>query len=561
MLFDTTELIEITFGNLLNLLEEKYPDNLCIKYCDRDYTRTFAQFNREVEKIAKGFLSLGIKKGDHVAIWATNVPEWFLTFFASVKIGAVLVTVNTSYKIFEAEYLLRQSDSKAVILIDSFKDSNYIEIINKLIPNLESHDKSQEINSPALPRLKRIIYAGKKNETPDGMIRFNDLYGMGENFDDNIFQDVVKSLGVYDVVNMQYTSGTTGFPKGVMLTHFNVVNNGKSIGDCMKFTPDDKLCICVPLFHCFGMTLAMTAALTHATAMVPVEAYNPVEVMNAVQSEGCTALHGVPTMFINILEHPDFKNYKFDNLRTGIMAGSPCPVKVMQDVVDYMNLKEMTIVFGQTESSPGCTQTTTDDPLELRVSTVGRTLPYVEAKVINPETGEMLGPGIPGEFCARGYNIMKGYYKMEEATRQAIDKDGWLHTGDIATVDENGYYNITGRLKDMIIRGGENISPKEIEEFIYTIPQVRDVQVIGIPSKQYGEEIMAYVILKENENITEDELKQIIRSSLARHKVPKYIKFIDEFPMTASGKIQKYKLRETAVEELGLEEESKIVTA
>jgi len=561
MLFNTSDLIEITFGNLLNLLEEKYPDNLCVKYCDRDYERTFAEFNREVEKAAKGFLALGIGKGDHIAIWATNVPEWLITFFAAAKIGAVLVTVNTNYKIFEAEYLLRQSDSKAVVLIDGFRDSDYVDIINKLIPTLETQDKSQEIDSPLLPYLKRVIYAGKKEETPKGMVRFNELFNLCETVDNNVFDEIVKSLDVHDVVNMQYTSGTTGFPKGVMLTHFNIVNNGKNIGDCMKLTPDDKYCICVPFFHCFGMVLSITASVTHASAMIPVDFYTPLAVMDAVQNEKCTALNGVPTMFINILDHTDFNKYNFKSLRTGIMAGSPCPVKVMQDVADKMNQKEITIVFGQTESSPGCTQTTTDDSLELRVSTVGRTLPYVEAKIINPDTGETLGPGIQGEFCTRGYHIMKGYYKLEEATKQAIDKDGWLHTGDIAVVDENGYYKITGRLKDMIIRGGENIYPKEIEEFIYTIPQVRDVQVIGVPSKRYGEEIMAYVILKDGERMTEDELKQVVMGSLARHKVPKYVKFIDSFPMTASGKIQKYKLREDAIEELGLGEDDKIVTA
>jgi len=567
MLFNTSGLIEITFGNLLNLLEEKYPDHLCVKYCDRDYTRTFKEFNREVEKAAKGFLALGIGKGDHIAIWATNVPEWLVTFFAAAKIGAVLVTVNTNYKIFEAEYLLRQSDSKAVVLIDGFKDSDYVEIINKLVPNLKNHDKSKEIKSPLLPKLKRVIYAGQKGETPNGMIKFNELFDMvdsaekseksGRNLD-SMFEEIVNSLDVHDVVNMQYTSGTTGFPKGVMLTHFNIVNNGKSIGDCMKLTPDDKYCICVPFFHCFGMVLSITACVTHAASMIPIDFYTPVSVMEAIQSEKCTALNGVPTMFINILEHPDFKNYDFGSLRTGIMAGSVCPEKVMQDVVDKMNQKEMTIVFGQTESSPGCTQTTTDDPLALRVSTVGRVLPFVEAKIINPENGEILGPGIPGEFCTRGYHIMKGYYNMEEATKQAIDKDGWLHTGDIAVVDENGYYKITGRLKDMIIRGGENIYPKEIEEFIYTVPQVKDVQVIGVPSKRYGEEIMAYVILKEGENMTGEELQEAVRGSLARHKVPKYVKFTDSFPMTASGKIQKYKLREEAIEELGLGEEEKI---
>lgn len=561
MLFDTNDLIDITFGNLLNRLEEKYPDRLCVKYTDRDYERTFEEFNREVENAAKGFLSLGVGKGDHIAIWATNVPEWLITFFAACKIGAVLVTVNTNYKIFEAEYLLRQSDTKALVLIDGFKDSNYVEIINELVPELKNHDKSQEINSEALPYLKRVIYAGAKGTTPNGMLHFGELYGFGDKLDENIFNEVVASLNAHEVVNMQYTSGTTGFPKGVMLTHFNIINNGKSIGDCMKLTPYDKMCICVPFFHCFGMVLSITACITHASSMIPIDAYRPIPVMDAVQNEKCTALNGVPTMFIAMLENPKFSEYNFSNLRTGIMAGSPCPTKVMRQVVDEMNMNEITIVFGQTESSPGCTQTTTDDSLELRVSTVGRTLPFVEAKIVDPETGATLGANMPGEFCARGYNIMRGYYKMEEATKQAIDKDGWLHTGDIATVDENGYYKITGRLKDMIIRGGENIYPKEIEEFIYTIKEVKDVQVIGIPSKQYGEEIMAYVILREGENADEEYIKEMVRTHLARHKVPKHIRFIDSFPMTASGKIQKFKLREMAIEELNLGEDENIETA
>ncbi|MCL1794408.1 MAG: AMP-binding protein [Oscillospiraceae bacterium] len=558
MLFDTNKLLEITFGDLLNLLERKYPEKLCVAYCDRDYTKTFAEFNREVETAAKGFLALGIKKGDHIAIWATNVPEWLVTFFAAAKIGAVLVTVNTNYKIFEAEYLLRQSDSKALVVIDGFKDSDYIDTVKKLVPGLEIQDESQEIDSPKLPKLKRVIYAGEKRETPRGMIKFEKLYELAKTIGENVLEKIAKSLDIHDVVNMQYTSGTTGFPKGVMLTHYNIINNGKNIGDCMKLTPDDKYCICVPFFHCFGMVLSITACVTHASAMVPVDYYSPVSVMEALQNEKCTAFNGVPTMFINIIDHPDFKKYDFTNLRTGIMAGSVCPEKVMRDAAKYMNMTQITSVYGLTEASPGCTQHIIEDPLDLRVTTVGRTLPHIEAKITDPETGETLSPGNPGEFCARGYNIMKGYYKMEEATKQAIDCDGWLHTGDIAVVDENGYYKITGRLKDMIIRGGENIYPKEIEEFIYTLPQVSDVQVVGVPSKQYGEEIMAYVILKEGENMTEEELQQAVKNSLARHKVPKYVKFTDAFPMTASGKIQKYKLREDAVEELNLGEREMI---
>ena len=443
-------------------------------------------------------------------------------------------------------------------MVDGYKDVNYVDIINDLCTGL-SENENPEYHNEMLPYLNYVIHIGDR--TPKGMIPFNDLYDLGNKTDETYYRTLTDSLDPHETINMQYTSGTTGFPKGVMLTHFNIINNGKSIGDCMKFTPNDKLCITVPLFHCFGLVLAVMACITHGSGMVPIEYYKPIDVMTAVQNEQCTALHGVPTMFIGILEHPQFNQFKFPKLRTGIMAGSPCPVKVMQQVVDQMGAKEITIVYGQTESSPGCTQTTTDDSIEIRVSTVGRVLPGVEAKITDPNTGKTLGPGVPGEFCTRGYHVMKGYYKMEEATANVIDKDGWLHTGDIAVVDENGYYKITGRIKDMIIRGGENIYPKEIEEFLYTHPKVKDVQVIGIPSIQYGEEIMACVIVKSDESVTEEELKEYVKANMARHKVPKYIGFVEEFPMTASGKIQKYKLREWAIETYGLQNAASIETA
>lgn len=555
---NSSELIRITLGKQLDKVAAQYPDDNCITYTDRPYKRTWAEFRDECDRVARGFMAMGVKKGDHVAIWATNVPEWLITLFAAAKIGAVLVTVNTAYKVFELEYLLKQSDSKVLVMIESYKDSNYIDIINELCPSLKNSAKGK-LDDPNLPFLKSVIFAG--DHTPAGMVHFKELYTMADETPEEEYRALTDSLDPDEVINMQYTSGTTGFPKGVMLSHYNIINNGKCIGDGMSFTHADRLCITVPFFHCFGLVLATMACLTHATSMVPVDVYSPLKVLHALQDEQCTAVHGVPTMFIAMLEHPEFKNFSFEKMRTGIMAGSPCPVKVMQQVVDQMNMREIVIVYGQTEASPGCTMTSTSDPLELRVSTVGRKFPNVETKIIDPETGEKLGPHRPGEFCARGYNLMKGYYKMEEATAQAIDKDGWLHTGDLATVDENGYYKITGRIKDMIIRGGENIYPKEIEEFLYTHPQIKDVQVIGVPSKQYGEEVMACIIPREGSALTEEEVKAYVKSHMARHKVPKFVAFIEEFPMTASGKIQKFKLREWAVEHLNLQDAASIETA
>jgi fatty-acyl-CoA synthase len=552
------KLWDITLGDLLDEQADKYPNQDCVVYNDRPFRTTYAEFRDLVNQTAKGFLKLGIKKGDHVAMWATNVPQWILTMFATAKIGAVLVTVNTNYKVFEAEYLLRQADIHTLIMIEGFKDSDYVEIMNTLVPELKDA-KPGAWQSQNLPFLKNIVCIGEKKQP--GMLGWEDIIALGQDVSDETLASIQASVSSHDVVNMQYTSGTTGFPKGVMLTHYNILNNGKSIGDCMNLSTKDRLCIPVPLFHCFGCVLGVMASTTHATTMVIVETFRPQVVLKALHEEKCTAVHGVPTMFIALLEHPDFARVDFSHMRTGIMAGSPCPIKVMQDVVDQMNMKEITIVFGLTESSPGCTQTRVNDPLELRVSTVGRSLPFVETKIVDPETGEECPPGVPGEFMARGYNIMKGYYKMPEATAQAITPDGWLHSGDLATVDEKGYYKITGRIKDMIIRGGENIYPKEIEECLYTNPAVKDVQVVGVPSVDYGEEVMAYVILKPGQQTTEEEIKAFLKERIARHKVPKYIGFIDAFPMTASGKIQKYKLRDMAIESLGLQDAANIVTA
>jgi fatty-acyl-CoA synthase len=553
-----SELLNITIGDLLDLRAREYPDTDAVVYPHEGIRYTYAQFRDICNMAAKGFMAMGVKKGEHVAIWATNYAEWLISQFATAKIGAVLVTVNTNYKRFEAEYLLKQSDSTTLILMEGFKDSNYVQHIYDICPELNEAQPGNLV-SATLPFLKNVIYLD--GEKKPGMFLWEDLYTMGEAISDAALAERQAGLNVHDVINMQYTSGTTGFPKGVMLTHYNLTNDGNAIGDCMVLTHNDRLCIPVPLFHCFGCVLGVMASVTHGTSMIMVKYFHPERVMQAVQMEHCTAVHGVPTMFIAMLDHPNFKQYNFSTLRTGIMAGSPCPIEVMKRVVSDMGANEITIAYGQTESSPVVTQTRTDDPIELRVSTVGRTLPNMEVKIVDMETWKDLPPNTTGEIVTRGYQVMKGYYKMPEATKQAIDEEGWLHTGDLGMMDENGYFKITGRLKDMIIRGGENIYPREIEEFLYTHPQISDVQVIGVPDARYGEEVLACVIRKEGATITEDEIIQFVKEGLSRHKSPRYVRFIESFPMTASGKIQKYKLKEWAIEELKLQEAAAIETA
>ncbi len=551
------KMINATVGRFVKEMAQKHPDSECLIYRNRDIRYTYKEFNEVCDKTAKGFLKLGIGKGDNVAIWATNYPEWIIGAFSLMKIGAIVVTVNTNYKIYEAEYLLRQSDSKALILIDGFKDSNYVEIINTLCPELKDCEKGN-LHSKRLPRLRTVISIENEHE---GMYNFSDLIELGSDIPDSVLEGIEKELDPHEVINIQYTSGTTGFPKGVMLTHYNILNNGFNIGECMKFTEKDKLCIPVPFFHCFGLVLAIMACVTHGTAMAPIYAYRPTEVLEVIEKERCTAVHGVPTMFILMLEHEDFGKYDLSSLRTGIMAGSPCPITAMREVVDRMNMREITIAYGQTEASPVITQTTTDDPLEVRVATVGKELPGIEVKIVDPETGKEVGNNVKGELCARGYSIMKGYYNMPEATEAAIDSDNFLHTGDLAYRDDDGYYHISGRIKDMIIRGGENIYPREIEEMLYLHESISDVQVVGIPSKEYGEEIIAYIILKEGCNLTEEDVKKYVLANMARHKVPRFVEFVTEFPLTASGKIQKFKLREMAVEKYNLQDAAAIETA
>ncbi|MCI6842730.1 MAG: AMP-binding protein [Clostridiales bacterium] len=550
-------LIDYTFPQLLDRVCEEFPEQYAFRYTTLDYTRTYPQFREDVDNFARALIAMGVGKGDHVAIWATNVPAWYITFWATVKIGAVLVTVNTAYKIHEAQYLLSQSDTHTLVMIDGYKDSNYVEIMKEICPELAECEPGH-LESKKLPVLKNIITVDSKQ---DGCFTWDEAIELGKTVPVEEVYKLAKTVRKDDVCNMQYTSGTTGFPKGVMLTHYNVVNNGKAIGDCMDLSTEDRMMIQVPMFHCFGMVLAMTASVTHGVTMSPIPAFSPRLGLDCINKEKITCFHGVPTMFIAMLNHENFPKTDFSHMRTGIMAGSPCPIQTMKEVIEKMHMPEICITYGQTEASPATTMSKTTDSIETRVNTVGASLFAVETKIVDPETGEDLPDGQDGEFCARGYNIMRGYYKMPEATAAAIDKDGWLHSGDLARRDSNGYYKITGRIKDMIIRGGENIYPKEIEDFLYTNPKVKDVQVIGVPDKQYGEEIMACIILREGESATEEEIKDFCRASMAKHKTPRYVRFVTEFPMNAAGKILKYKMRDDAVEYLKLQEDASIVTA
>ncbi len=543
------DVVDKTFSQVLDSMAEIYPDQYAFKYTTLDYTRTYSQFRRDVDEVAASFISLGVKPGYHVAVWATNIPQWFLAFWAATKIGAVLVTVNTAYKIHEAEYLLRQSDTHTLIMIESSKDANYKEIMRELCPELETKDKNAPLYAKNLPFLRNIVTVGFSMK---GCLTWEEMLDRAEQTPKEEVRRRASLVKPDDVCNMQYTSGTTGFPKGVMLTHRNIINNGKIIGDRMDMSTADRMMIQVPMFHCFGMVLSMTSMMTHGGTVCPLPYFSPKSSLACINQEKITCFNGVPTMFIAMFNHSDFSKTDFSYIRTGIMAGSNCPPELMRRASVEMNMKEILSVYGQTESSPGCTMGEVNESLDLRVDTVGSAFPGVECKIIDPETGEDLPDGENGEFVARGFNIMKGYYKMPEATAQTIDKDGWLHTGDICCRTPEGYYKVTGRLKDMIIRGGENIYPREIEEFYLTNPKIRDVQVIGVKDDKYGEESCAWIILHENETADEKEMTEYGVSHIARHKVPRYFIFVKEFPMNAAGKILKYKMKEESEKILGL---------
>ncbi len=542
--------IDLTFPQVLDVMAETYPDQYAFKYTTLDYTRTYTQFREDVDRMAASLIAMGVRPGYHVAIWATNVPAWYLTFWAATKIGAVLVTVNSEYRIHEIEYLLKQSDTHTLVMIEGYKNISYKDIIRELCPELNSMESGQALYSKRLPFLRNIVTYDFEMQ---GGISWDQMFEKGESVPREEVRRRASLVKPDDVCNMQYTSGTTGFPKGVMLTHRNIVNDGKTIGDRMDLSTADRMMIQVPMFHCFGMVLSMTSTMTHGGTLSPLPYFSPKSSLACINAEKITCFNGVPTMFIAMFEHEDFPKTDFSHMRTGIMAGANCPPELMKKASVEMNMTEILSVYGQTESAPGSTMGEVNESLELRTETVGSAFPGVECKIIDPETGEDLPDGENGEFVARGFNIMKGYYKMPKATRQAIDKDGWLHSGDICCRTSEGYYKVTGRLKDMIIRGGENLYPREIEEFFLGYPAVSDVQVVGVPDKQYGEEACAWVIFKEGHSATEDELRTYAKERIAKHKIPRYFIFTDSFPMNAAGKILKYKMREESVAKLGIE--------
>ena len=532
-----------TIGQVIRETAARYPQNLALVQPEFDVRQNYRDFYDNCRKVAKGLIAMGIKRGDNVSVWTTNIPEWVYLQFALGMIGGVLVTVNINYQSHELEYILKQSESTTLFLMDSYRDTSFYETVRRVIPELDAGEPGRLV-SEKLPLMKTVIFVGPKDNTP-GMFHFKDFINMGKNITDQELDDRMKSLDDRDVINMQYTSGTTGFPKGVMLTHHNVVNNGRMVGDVMGMTEKDSLLIQVPLFHCFGCVMSTMNCVYHGSTMVVLEFFDPLKALEAIAAQRCTAVNGVPTMFVAILNHPDFDHYDLTSLRTGVMAGAPCPEETMNQVRTKMHCEEVVIAFGQTESAPVMTMTRRDDPVELRVATVGRLLPDIEGKIVDPESGKDLPADVQGEIVTRSACVMKGYYKMPEATAEAIDRDGWLHTGDLGEMDKNGYFKVTGRIKDMIIRGGENIYPREIEEFLYKHSKVVNVQVIGIPDKKYGEQVLAAIQLKDGQTATSEEFSEFCKGKIARHKIPKYWEFVDTFPMTASGKIQKYKMKET----------------
>lgn len=552
-------LLGITIGDCFDQIVEQYPDNEAIIVTHQNIRYTYRQFKEKVEECARAMMALGIKKGDRVGVWALNRVEWTITQYATSKIGAIQVNINPSYRLHELEYALNQSACSSLVLASQFKSSNYKEMVYELAPELNKSQAGQ-LNAAKLPHLKTVILL---DETPSaGMYTWSEMLTFADQVSSKALAEVQSTLSADEAINIQYTSGTTGFPKGATLSHHNILNNGHLVCSIMKFTDKDRLIVPVPLYHCFGMVMGNLGCMSFgATVIYPSESFEPETVLKVAEQEKATALYGVPTMFIAELEHPNFEQYDLSSLRTGIMAGSPCPVEVMKQVNTKMNMQEVEIAYGMTETSPVSTQTRHNAPLEKRVSTVGRIMPHTEIKIIDPETGQTVPIGTPGELCTRGYCVMLGYWNDEERTKAAIDSARWMHTGDLASMDEEGYINIVGRIKDMLIRGGENIYPREIEEFLYSHPNISDVQVIGVPDEKYGEEVMAWVKLKEGATLSEEEIKAYCKGQISNFKIPRYIKFTDSFPMTVTGKIRKVEMRKTSIQELGLQSADQITTA
>ncbi len=544
-------LIGETIGQNFDAAVARWPEREALVVCHQNIRWTYRDLQAQVDAFAAGLLALGLEPGDRIGIWSPNNSEWVVTQFATAKAGLVLVNINPAYRIAELEYALNKVSAKALVLTSAFKSSDYIAMIRELAPEID-HAEPGQLKAERLPHLKTLIQIG--GQTAPGMYNFTQIASLATDDTHARLGELASSLQFDDPINIQFTSGTTGFPKGATLTHFNILNNGFFVGEAMKLTEEDRLCIPVPLYHCFGMVLGNLACTTHGAAMIyPDEAFEPLSVLETVQEERCTALHGVPTMFIAELDHPRFKEFDLSRLRTGIMAGSPCPIEVMKRVIAEMNLTEVTIAYGMTETSPVSFQSSTDDPVERRVSTVGRIHPHVEVKVVDGD-GCIVAPGVTGELLTRGYSVMQGYWNDPERTQESIDAAGWMHTGDMATIDEEGYCNIVGRIKDMVIRGGENVYPREIEEYLYRHPAIQDVQVFGVPDSKYGEELCAWIILSDGQNANEEDIVEFCRGQIAHYKIPRYIRFVTEYPMTVTGKIQKFVMRERMVEDLTLSE-------
>jgi fatty-acyl-CoA synthase len=528
-----------TIGENLRRTVQRFPDREALVVVHQGYRATYRQFWEETSLVARGLPSRGVKKGDRVGVWSPNRHEWVVLQYATARMGAILVNVNPAYRVHELEYALKHSGVSTLVLAKTFRQADYVAMLREV--------------RLRCPELRQTIVIDDE---------WADLKHDAQRLSEDELSRIERELQFDEPINLQYTSGTTGFPKGATLSHHNILNNGFFIGEFLKYTERDRVCIPVPLYHCFGMVLGNLACTTHGAAMVfPGESFDPLAVMRTVEAERCTSLYGVPTMFIAELDHPEFSSFDFSTLRTGIMAGSPCPIEVMKKVQKDMHMPEVTICYGMTETSPVSTQSRVDDPLEKRVSTVGQVHPHVEIKVVDPTTGRIVPRATPGELCTRGYSVMLGYWADPQATRAAVDEGRWMHTGDLATVDEQGYVKIVGRIKDMVLRGGENIFPREVEEFLYTVPGVSDVQVIGVPDVKYGEELMAWVKLRPGVTLTGEEIRAYCKGKIATYKIPRYYKFVDGFPMTVTGKVQKFKMREVAIEELGLQKAASIETA